>query len=93
MQVVGLDVPSVWIRYFSLTGNADEVDVDAYLHGLTCLPPLDRNLVSHAVNELIAETPPPAAPYTHTQTDTHTDTHTDGHTGDVTNNPTHNDDA
>jgi hypothetical protein len=64
MRAVGLDVTVVWIRYFSLTGNADEVDIDAYLHGLTCLPPLDRNLVSHAVNELIAETPPPAAPYT-----------------------------
>ncbi|MFJ6003383.1 hypothetical protein [Arthrobacter sp. NPDC092385] len=77
MHAVGLDVPSVWIRYFSLTGNADEVEIDAYLHGLTDLLPLDRNLVSHAVNELIAETPPPAAPYTDDHMDRHTDSRTD----------------
>jgi hypothetical protein len=83
MHAVGLDVPSVWIRYFSLTGNADEVEIDAYLHGLTCLSPLDRNLVSHAVNELIAETPPPAAPYTDDHTGRHTDWHTDNQTDEV----------
>jgi hypothetical protein len=59
----GLDVQSVWVRYFSLTGNVDEFEIDAYLNGLTTLTPMDRDLVSHAVNELITETPPPTAPY------------------------------
>jgi hypothetical protein len=59
----GLDVQSVWLRYFSLTGNVDEFEVDAYLNGLITLTPMDRDLVSHAVNELITETPPPTAPY------------------------------
>jgi hypothetical protein len=59
----GLDVQSVWVRYFSLTGNVDEFEVDAYLNGLITLTPMDRDLVSHAVNELITETPPPTAPY------------------------------
>ncbi|MHA7145381.1 hypothetical protein ACX80U_11755 [Arthrobacter sp. TmT3-37] len=59
----GLDVQSVWVRYFSLTGNVDEFEVDAYLNGLIILTPADRDLVSHAVNELISETRPPTAPY------------------------------
>ncbi|MHA7279907.1 hypothetical protein ACX80H_09160 [Arthrobacter sp. MDT2-2] len=63
MQLAELDVRSVWIRYFSLSGDADEFEVDAYLNGLINLTPLDRDLVSHAVNELISETPRPAAPY------------------------------
>jgi hypothetical protein len=63
MQASRLDLQSVWIRYFSLAGNADEFEIDAYLNGLTCLTPLDRDLVSHAVNELISETAQPTAPY------------------------------
>ncbi|MDQ0734718.1 hypothetical protein [Arthrobacter agilis] len=63
MQLSGLTVQNVWIRYFSLAGNVDEFEVDAYLNGMISLTPLDRDLVSHAVNELIAETAPPTAPY------------------------------
>ncbi len=62
MQASRLDLQDVWIRYFSLAGNADEFEIDAYLNSLTCLTPLDRDLVSHAVNELISETAPPTAP-------------------------------
>ena len=63
IQCSGLDVQSVWVRYFSFTGDVDEFEVDAYLNGLITLTPLDRDLVSLAVNELIAETRPPTAPY------------------------------
>jgi hypothetical protein len=63
MRQVGIDVQSVWIRYFSIGGNIDEFELHAYLHGVIALPSLDRNLISHAVNELISETPRPAAPY------------------------------
>ncbi|WP_394250707.1 hypothetical protein [Arthrobacter pityocampae] len=60
----GLNVQNVWIRYFSLTGNVSEFEIDAYLNGAITLTALDPDLVSHAVNELITETPPPpAAPY------------------------------
>ncbi|MHA7283893.1 hypothetical protein [Arthrobacter sp. TMS2-4] len=59
----GLNVRNVWIRYFSFTGDVDEFEVDAYLNGLIMLTPLNRDLVSLAVNELIAETLPPTAPY------------------------------
>jgi hypothetical protein len=63
MRAAGLDVPTIWMRYFELSGDTDEIDVDAYLHGVTCLSVLDRDLISHAVNELINEKPRPTAPY------------------------------
>jgi hypothetical protein len=63
MRQMGIDVESVWVRYFSIGGDIDEFEPHAYLHGVIALPPLDRNLISHAVNELISETPRPAAPY------------------------------
>jgi hypothetical protein len=63
MHQVGIDVQKVWIRYFSIDGNIDEFELNAYLHGAMTMTPLDRNMVPHAVNELISETPRPAAPY------------------------------
>ncbi|WP_104164924.1 hypothetical protein [Arthrobacter sp. SX1312] len=60
---------SVWVRYFSFTGDVDEFEVDAYLNGLITLTPLDRDLVSLAVNELIAERLPPTAPYSNDSED------------------------
>lgn len=63
----GLSVAQVWLRYFSLTGNAGEYEIDAYLNGLLSLPPLQRDLVSHAVNELIDGMPRARkAPYSRT---------------------------
>lgn len=52
MDRAGLTTGQVWLRYFSLTGAAGEYEVDAYLNGLMTLPSLQRDLVSHAVNEL-----------------------------------------
>jgi hypothetical protein len=63
MHQTGLDVPAVWIHYFAIGGNVDEYEVDAYLHGMFTLLPSDRNMISHAVNELISDLPRPAAPY------------------------------
>ncbi|BBE24494.1 hypothetical protein MN0502_33770 (plasmid) [Arthrobacter sp. MN05-02] len=60
----GLAVPDVWLRYFSLSGMVDEYEVNAYLHGLVVLPPVQCDLIAHAVNELIDELPRPSrAPY------------------------------
>ncbi|MEC5201211.1 hypothetical protein RCH21_003469 [Arthrobacter sp. PL16] len=54
----------VWLRYFSLAGDVDEYEVDAYLSGMIVLPPAERDLIAHAVNELIDEIPAlPRAPY------------------------------
>jgi hypothetical protein len=66
LDKAGLTVGQVWLRYFSLTGNAGEYEVDAYLNGLLVLPTVQRDLVSHAVNELIDEKAhPQKAPYSY----------------------------
>ena len=67
VHVSHLDSRSVWLRYFAITGDLEMLEVDAYLNGMTMLDALDRDLVSHAVNELIneliVENQPPAAPF------------------------------
>ncbi|MGY3566599.1 hypothetical protein [Sinomonas sp. RB5] len=52
MDQAGLTPGQVWLRYFGLAGDAGEYEVDAYLNGVLALPAVQRDLVSHAVNEL-----------------------------------------
>ncbi|MGM1062913.1 PP2C family protein-serine/threonine phosphatase [Saccharothrix sp. Mg75] len=54
-----LTVEALWLRYFSLGGNAGPIDVDAYLHGLGTLPRLQRDVLAHVVNERLDELVPP----------------------------------
>ncbi|MBT2515529.1 hypothetical protein [Arthrobacter sp. ISL-30] len=69
MDQAGLRLSEVWMRYFSFTGVAGEYEVDAYLNGSFELPAHERDLIAHAVNELINELPPPrAAPYSNNET-------------------------
>ena len=64
MEEAGITLSAVWMRYFSFTGAAGEYEVDAYLNGSLELPAHERDLVAHAVNELINELPPRRlAPY------------------------------
>lgn len=63
MRQMGLDVQNVWLYYFSIGGKIDEFELDAYLHGLIPLRTFDRNVIAHAVNEMISDIPRPAAPY------------------------------
>jgi hypothetical protein len=67
-----LTVQDVWVRYFGLTGDIDEYELDAYLNGLITLPSLECDLIAHAVNELIDEVAPlPRAPYRSTMSSRH----------------------
>ncbi|KDN22030.1 PP2C family protein-serine/threonine phosphatase [Amycolatopsis rifamycinica] len=50
-----LSVEDLWLRYFGLGGETGFVDVDAYLHGLSDLPPLERDTLALAVNERLDE--------------------------------------
>jgi len=50
-----LPVSQLWLRYFALGGDADPLDVDAYVHGLTELPAQQRDVLAHAVNERLDE--------------------------------------
>jgi hypothetical protein len=64
MEEAGLSLHVVWMRYFSFTGAAGEYEIDAYLNGSMELSAHERDLVAHAVNELIKELPPRRmAPY------------------------------
>lgn len=59
-----LSTYDLWLRYFSLGGNAGEEEVDAYLYSSLLLPPFERDVLALAVNEFIADQPPaPRAPY------------------------------
>ncbi len=51
----GLTLEDLWMRYFALGGDADLLDVDAHLSGLTSLPALQSDILAHAVNERLDE--------------------------------------
>lgn len=60
----GVDPSRLWMKYFSIGGEAGEYEVDAYLNGSLSLPPLQRDILAHAANELIDDLPPRLrAPY------------------------------
>ena len=64
LNQAGLGVPQLWMKYFSIGGEAGEYEVDAYLNGSLSLPSLQRDILAHAANELIDELPPRLrAPY------------------------------
>lgn len=60
----------LWLKFFSIGGSVGEYEVNAYLQGMLSLPPLQRDLLAHAANELIADIPPlPRATYAHDEED------------------------
>lgn len=63
INAAGISVSELWLRYFGIAGDAGEYEVEAYLQGLLSLPPLQRDLLAMAANELINETPRQYAPY------------------------------
>ena len=60
----GIAVKQLWFHYFTLGGNAGEIEVEAYLHDCLDLPTFQRDLLDHAANELLDRQPPLRAPYT-----------------------------
>ncbi|TDT79268.1 hypothetical protein DFO47_10564 [Arthrobacter sp. AG258] len=63
MKAADISVPDLWLKYFGLSGDAGEYEVEAYLQGLLSLPPIQRDLLALAANELIDDLPRPRAPY------------------------------
>jgi hypothetical protein len=55
LQRAELTMEQLWLRYFALGGDAGLIDIDAYIHGLGGLPPLQRDILAHAVNERLDE--------------------------------------
>jgi hypothetical protein len=58
-----LTVGELWLRYFALGGEADELEVDAYLNGAIALPAFQHDMLAHAINERLDEIAPSRAPY------------------------------
>jgi hypothetical protein len=63
MRAAGISSSELWLKYFGVSGDAGEYEVEAYLQGLLSLPPVQRDLLALAANELIDELPRPRAPY------------------------------
>ncbi|WP_427173296.1 hypothetical protein [Arthrobacter sp. 92] len=60
-----LRLEELWLRYFSVGGVASQFEVEAYIHGAISLPPLQRDILAHALNERLdeLEAPDSRAPY------------------------------
>ena len=46
-----LSLDQLWLAYFTLGGEAEPVEVEAFLQGLMPLPAVQRDILTHAVNE------------------------------------------
>ena len=60
-----VSIEELWLRYFTLGGHAGQFEVEAYIHGAMALPPLQRDILAHALNERLDElySGTPRAPY------------------------------
>jgi hypothetical protein len=47
----------IWTHFYSVGGDADEVTLDAYLHELADLPPLQASLLAVTMREMDSEHP------------------------------------
>jgi hypothetical protein len=50
-----LSMQELWLRYFTMGGMAGQFEIEAYLHGVIALPPLQRDILTHALNERLDE--------------------------------------
>ena len=53
-----LTANEMWLHYYSIGGNLDVFQLDAYLHGAYSLPAHERDVVALPLNELIDDLPP-----------------------------------
>lgn len=64
MKRANLSLGEVWRHYFSFGGDVSAMEIEAFLHHALSLPRLQRDMLAHAVNELIDQQPTIRAPYT-----------------------------
>jgi hypothetical protein len=62
-EAADLTVDELWLRYFSFGGEAGRLEVDAYVNGAIAMPPVQHDMLAHAINERLDEITPPRAPY------------------------------
>ncbi len=63
VERAALDPGRLWWQYFQLGGEAGALEVDAYLHGCLRLPADHRNLLAHALNDLVRGAPVARVPF------------------------------
>lgn len=62
-KAADVTVDELWLRYFGLGGEAGRFELDAYLNDAMALPPVQHDVLAHAINERLNEIAPPRAPY------------------------------
>ncbi|MHA7179868.1 GAF domain-containing protein [Arthrobacter sp. MDB2-24] len=53
IRAARLNLEDVFMTFFALAGNADELEVEGYLSGIMMLPAPQRDLMAQAINELL----------------------------------------
>jgi hypothetical protein len=48
-----LEVDELWMHYFSIGGDAGAMEIEAYLNASYMLRPIQRDLLDHAIYELL----------------------------------------
>ncbi|RJT81791.1 GAF domain-containing protein [Arthrobacter cheniae] len=56
VRAAKLQPEDVFMSYLGLSGDANEFEIEGYLCGLVMLPAADRDLLAHAINELLDST-------------------------------------
>lgn len=56
-QERNISLPGLWTYYYGIGGNVDQLGLDAYLHELTELAPLQMDLIQTAIKEITADGP------------------------------------
>lgn len=51
-HVLGIGLPELWLEYFAMGGSLELFDLEAYIHGLATLPPMDRAVLEQVLWEL-----------------------------------------
>jgi hypothetical protein len=62
IETAGIELGRLWVHYFSIGGDAGELEIDAFLHHSLTLPVLQRDLLAHATNELLDQQRPQPIP-------------------------------
>ena len=55
MRRSGMDYPELWLRYVAVSGDAGELELEAYVLGLLTADAYQYNVIAQALNEYFIE--------------------------------------
>ena len=55
LKRAGLSGEELWLRYFGMGGSAGFLEIDAYVHGIGALSPLECDVLAQTINERLDE--------------------------------------